>query len=282
LAPQNFLFRSRKIFWRCVMRHEPQRVSEEIPEESLGSLRACLVEGDAEQRTRERHVRRRALAVSILLQSAVLTLLVLIPLFGKTERIALGRDYVPISPYGRASNHPRGNTKPTTGRPSDSRAGLTFNTSTNKPHLPAGGAMNPIGSSDDDPIGPGPAGPGCDWCVNIGGKNSGPRPPQPANETPSKPQVVRITTLDPAMLLHRVEPVYPPLPKQMHREGRVELRAIIGTDGNIQSLQVVAGDPLFVQSAVDAVQQWHYKPTYLNGQPVEIDTYITIVYTMQH
>jgi len=91
-----------------------------------------------------------------------------------------------------------------------------------------------------------------------------------------------VTTLDPAMLLRRVEPVYPPLPKQMHREGRVELRAIIGTDGNIQSLQVVAGDPLFVQSAVEAVQQWHYKPTYLNGQPVEIDTYITVDYTMQH
>ena len=93
---------------------------------------------------------------------------------------------------------------------------------------------------------------------------------------------MHVTTLDPAMLLRRVEPVYPPLAIQIHREGRVELRAIIGTDGNIQSLQVVAGDPLFVQSAVDAVQQWHYKPTVLNGQAVEIDTYITVVYTMRH
>jgi protein TonB len=83
------------------------------------------------------------------------------------------------------------------------------------------------------------------------------------------------------MLLRRIEPAYPALARQIHREGRVELRAIIGTDGNIQSLQVVAGDPLFVRSAVEAVQQWHYKPTYLNGQAVEIDTYITVVYTMQ-
>jgi protein TonB len=91
-----------------------------------------------------------------------------------------------------------------------------------------------------------------------------------------------MTTIDPAMLIHRVEPVYPPLARQIHREGRVELRAIIGTDGTIQSLQVVSGDPMFLNSAIEAVQQWRYRPTILNGQPVEIDTYITVVYTMQH
>jgi protein TonB len=91
-----------------------------------------------------------------------------------------------------------------------------------------------------------------------------------------------VTTLDPAMLIHRVEPIYPFLPKQIRREGRVELRAIIGTDGTIQSLQVVSGDPMFLNSAIEAVQQWRYRPTILNGQPVEIDTYIAVVYTMQH
>ena len=84
------------------------------------------------------------------------------------------------------------------------------------------------------------------------------------------------------MLIHRVEPVYPALARQVHREGRVELRAIIGTDGTIQSLQIVAGDPLFQLSAREAVEQWRYRPTILNGQPVEIDTYITVIYTMQH
>jgi protein TonB len=84
------------------------------------------------------------------------------------------------------------------------------------------------------------------------------------------------------MLIHRVEPIYPILAQQTHREGRVELRAIIDTDGAIQSLQIVRGDGIFVRSALEAVQQWHYKPTILNGQPVEIDTYITVVYTMQH
>lgn len=62
----------------------------------------------------------------------------------------------------------------------------------------------------------------------------------------------------------------------------MELRAMIATDGTIQSLEVVGGDPLFFQSALDAVRQWRYKPTILNGQPVEIDTHITVIYTMQH
>jgi protein TonB len=90
-----------------------------------------------------------------------------------------------------------------------------------------------------------------------------------------------MTHLDPAMLIHRVEPVYPALPKQLGRSGRVELRAIIATDGTIQSLQVAGGDPLFYQSAMEAVRQWRYSPTILNGQPVEIDTYISVIYTMQ-
>jgi hypothetical protein len=62
------------------------------------------VDGDAEQRKRERRVKRRALAVSILLQSAILTVLVLIPLFGKTQRIA-AKEWIPIPPYGHARGH---------------------------------------------------------------------------------------------------------------------------------------------------------------------------------
>jgi protein TonB len=88
--------------------------------------------------------------------------------------------------------------------------------------------------------------------------------------------------IEQAMLLHRVEPQYPPLARQIHREGQVELHAVIATDGTIQSLQVVSGDPLFLKSATDAVSQWRYRPTILSGQPVEIETYITVIYTLQH
>jgi protein TonB len=78
--------------------------------------------------------------------------------------------------------------------------------------------------------------------------------------------------------VNRVEPVFPAILRQLHRNGRVELRALIATNGTIQSLEVVSGDPLCVQSALDAVRQWRYKPTLLNGEPVEVDTSITVIY----
>jgi periplasmic protein TonB len=85
-----------------------------------------------------------------------------------------------------------------------------------------------------------------------------------------------------AMLIHRVQPIYPALAMQIRREGRVELHAIIATDGTIQSLEVVNGDPLFIQSALAAVRAWRYRPTILDGQPVEVDTQITVIYTLSH
>jgi protein TonB len=264
------------------MSPEARKVSEGSPQESLGSLSGCLVDGDPEQRTREGRVRRRALAISILLQSVVLATLILVPLFGKAERISLTIVTL-VVPYGHPSNHPRGNARATTSRGPIRDSRFTFHPPTN--------SANPRPVEDENPIGPlvefdptgnaRNAGPGCSWCVDIGGKERGPRPPQPPVETPTRTRVVK-TQLDPAMLIQRVEPVYPVLAQQTRREGRVEMRAIIGTDGTIQSLQVVSGDPLFLMSAREAVQQWKYKPTYLNGQPVEIDTFITVVYIMQH
>jgi TonB family protein len=82
------------------------------------------------------------------------------------------------------------------------------------------------------------------------------------------------------MLIHRVEPTFPTLPRQTGREGRVELHALIGTDGAVRALQVLAGDAMFYNSALDAVRQWRYKPTFLNGRPVEVDTHITVIYKL--
>ena len=78
------------------MSPESKNIREERLEEGLGSLRGCLVEGDAEQRRGERRVRRRALAISILLQSAVLATLILLPLFGKAERISPSPSLLPL------------------------------------------------------------------------------------------------------------------------------------------------------------------------------------------
>lgn len=258
------------------MSPEPRSVSEPGNKQSLGSLSGCLVDGDAEQLTRQRQVKRRALAISISLQSAVLAALVLVPLFSKAERIAL-TIVTPIPPY--SAHH-----------------GTTERHNARHPHpqqntcrfCPPPSIPNTIVTRDNSTTQAVEL-PGDDIGLNIPGAPDGqiplydsrPRGPEiPRTETRIEPRVLHITRLDPAMLQRRVEPAYPALARQIHREGRVELRATIGTDGSIQSLQVVTGDPLFVQSALQAVQQWHYKPTYLNGQAMEVDTYITVVYTL--
>ncbi len=63
---------------------------------------------------------------------------------------------------------------------------------------------------------------------------------------------------------------------------QLELRAVISTEGSISSLEVVRGDPLFIRASYDAVQQWRYRPLVLNGQPVEVETYIMVVFALQH
>src|SRR5215813_9689379 len=117
---------TRKKLWRCVMPLEPRDVPGLVQEENLGSLRSCLVEGDAEQRHRERRIRRRALISSILIQTGALALLILLPLFGKTEHIALARNYVPIPPYGPHTSHPEGERRSANPRPTNPDSRFIF------------------------------------------------------------------------------------------------------------------------------------------------------------
>jgi protein TonB len=81
-------------------------------------------------------------------------------------------------------------------------------------------------------------------------------------------------------LCSKVAPIYPPLARQTRVSGTVRLHAIIGEDGSIQSLEVMAGHPLLIQAALDAVKQWRYKPTVLNGKPVEVDTTIDVIFNL--
>jgi len=248
-------------------------------EETLDTFRGCLMEGDPEQRKSECRIRRRALAISIAVQGAVLVSVLLLPLFAKPERLVFARDFIPIPPYRHNSSPPRQNSSTTTRRASSNfTLCLTcpiHQSPTQRPNL---GEPSP----SPEPFGPGngpTAGPDCPGCINMPGPVD-PRLSHTQEESTVPRKRLQMTHLDPAMVIHRVEPVYPPLAKQMGRSGRVELRAVIATDGSIQSLQVVSGDPLFIQSALQAVQQWRYRPTILNGQPVEIDTFITVLYNI--
>jgi periplasmic protein TonB len=81
-------------------------------------------------------------------------------------------------------------------------------------------------------------------------------------------------------LVTRVEPVYPQIAKNNRISGSVILHAVISKQGTIENLQVVSGHPMLTQSALDAVRRWRYRPYLLNGEPVEVDTTITVNFTL--
>jgi TonB family protein len=84
------------------------------------------------------------------------------------------------------------------------------------------------------------------------------------------------------LLLKKVQPAYPSSALRMRTEGAVKLLATIGKTGNVTEVKVVSGEPLLTQSAVEAVKQWKYKPYLLNGDPVEIQTEISINFKLPH
>ena len=83
-----------------------------------------------------------------------------------------------------------------------------------------------------------------------------------------------------ANLIHDVAPQYPPEAGRARVEGTVVLMAVIGKDGSVQDVRVESGLPLLAQAAIDAVKQWRYRPYLLNGEPVEVDSRITINFTL--
>ncbi|MGB9337472.1 MAG: energy transducer TonB [Candidatus Acidiferrales bacterium] len=110
----------------------------------------------------------------------------------------------------------------------------------------------------------------------IGGSGGGmPPPPKPTQ------QRVRIGgNVQAAKMIRQITPVYPQIAKTAHVQGTVILRAIISKDGTVQELQYISGPALLMRSAMDAVRQWKYQPTLLNGEPVEVDTTISVVFTL--
>jgi protein TonB len=82
------------------------------------------------------------------------------------------------------------------------------------------------------------------------------------------------------LLMKRVPPIYPPAARQARIQGAVELQATIGKDGNIANLKQLSGDKVLGHAAIDAVKQWKYRPYLLDGQPVEIQTQMTVNFTL--
>ncbi len=113
----------------------------------------------------------------------------------------------------------------------------------------------------------------------LGGIGTGAAPPPPPSA--ATPNRIRVGgDVQSASLLKQITPEYPGIAKSAHVSGTVTLRAIISKDGSIEKLEYVSGPPLLMASAIRAVREWRYRPTMLNGQPVEVDTTVQVVFSL--
>ena len=227
-------------------------------------FRENLLESSPSARKRKRW----PMTVAFMLEVMVGLALIAIPLLSTGVIPVSARISTPIAPLGR-----RTATKPSDGRPNTGGTPL----------------LHPVTLRPTGPCftckhvdGPEPGGEDASLPTTIGTPD-GPAMPDawsnrvvPEQEKPKKPEIVRRSEISEGELLNKVEPVYPHIALVTGTKGDVRMHAIIAKDGTIQSLTVVSGPPLLIAAARDAVRQWRYRPYLLNGQPVEVETFITV------
>jgi len=243
------------------------------------TLARCLVDGDTATKERDRRRRGKALGISFAIESVVLTLLMAAPLMTTVAQPHLNPTiFVPIA-FG-------GSHSPTQHLPSPIRRFENFHshsiTFTMKP-----AAQRPAAppQQDDpqiagaDPLGGSPP-PGETMIADLRPLVTTVQPPKEIKKAEERRAVRVSEPIQQAQLIARLQPRYPPLALQTRKEGTVVLHAIISRDGRITALEVVSGSAWFDQAALDAVRQWRYRPTYLGGEPVEVETTVTVIFRL--
>jgi periplasmic protein TonB len=147
----------------------------------------------------------------------------------------------------------------------------------------------PIGlpaAGDNTPAEIGPSGPYIPGALGTGGRDgvpyslgSGTVPIMPV-APPAVVHSVRISHMSEGDLVRKVLPTYPPLARSARIQGQVVLQAVISKEGIIKNLRVLAGHPMLAPAAIDAVRQWRYRPYVLNNDPVEVETQITVNFSL--
>lgn len=251
-----------------------------IPGVYLGMFEQSILAGDTAAN------KTRALAASLGVQSLVVAVAILIPLvFG--DRLPRLQPWIATTLPLRAQPQPEPikSAAPASSAPSILRTPpRAINLASLNPHRP-----ETIGAtilSDSDTFSSSFAGPniGLDASVvstlpAIIAAPPQPRPIAPVAKVPEKPRLVG-GDVQAAKLIRKIIPQYPPLAKQARISGTVQLTGVIAKDGSIEQLQVVSGNPLLVPAALAAVKQWLYRPTFLNGQPVEVIAPIDVIFTL--
>lgn len=93
-------------------------------------------------------------------------------------------------------------------------------------------------------------------------------------------RIIRLSRMTEGMLVRRIEPRYPPAALIARIEGPVKIKAIISREGIIKQAEVLSGSPLLAGAALEAIRQWRYRPYILNGEPVEVETQITVNFVL--
>lgn len=119
-----------------------------------------------------------------------------------------------------------------------------------------------------------PSGTGIPGGMEVIGIPVAPLPPKLAVKPP------RISAMMDGYLIRRVQPDYPIIAKQARIQGPVVLAAVISTDGVIERMHVLSGHAMLIPAAINAVKQWRYRPYVLNGDPIEVDTQITVIFSL--
>ena len=264
------------------MRDENDGKTGTEPAKSELGLGRCLVDGDAETSWRGRLSRRKTFGVSLGVEVLLLGLLVAAPLLSSVAEPQLHQILPPpIAFFGgwHAHNPQQHVITPATFHKPEIPSPVQENPATGVT-VHALSAEEPADAAPDLPGGYIPGGIQVTQIERMPPPIEPPRVEQPAHQE-KRPLKLSEGVVQ-AQLIARIEPRYPPLALQMRQSGTVVLHAIISRDGHISALEVVSGSPFFVQAALDAVRQWRYRPTLLNGEPVEVETTITVEFRLQH
>jgi periplasmic protein TonB len=215
---------------------------------------------------------------SLAVQLLFLATLVVAPLYftdSLPKREVLTMLYVPPA-SGAASNVTRLRVPTSTNASTSTRIPNPVPKTQEAPPPPADTTSVAVGGVPGGVVGGVPGGVLSEVLGNTGSVPVLAKAPEP---TPNKRMRVA-SRVAAANLIHDVAPIYPPEAGRARVEGTVVLLALIGKDGTVQDVRVKSGSPLLAQAAIDAVKQWRYRPYLLNGEPVEVDSQVTITFNL--
>jgi protein TonB len=215
------------------------------------------------------------------LQAVIISLLLIVPLL-RTVGLPMAKTVsTPIS-LGRIE-------QPLAPRPAGDSRSITTTTSPSLTLMQPSRIPQTIAVGGDEPPAQPVGGPGaCVGCTSIPGApeglqnifSVGSRPVLPPAPPTPNVRPFRTSSMLQGSLIHSVQPVYPPLARTARIQGAVVLSAIIAKDGTIKDLRTLSGHPMLVPAAVNAVSQWRYRPYVLNNEVIEVETRITVNFTL--